>query len=104
MRPDTRASLGLPALPPEQAARIEAQQRALAGGHYMRWPTPDELLPEYEIPQWKHPQSLQGLDVVEFPPESAALHWNLAIEDAKRDERKDADCMDAAERREWMRL
>ncbi len=79
MTPATRAQLGLPPLPAEQAARIEAQQRDLAAGRYMRWPTPDELLPDYVAPQ-----SLQGLDVVEIPPESARLHWNLAVAEAER--------------------
>ena len=104
MSPNTWKSLGFPALRPDQAKRTEDQGRALAGGNYMRWPTPDELLPDYVVQQWTPPQSLQGLDVVEIPPESATLHWNLAIADAKRDERKDADCMDAFERREWVRL
>lgn len=84
MTPATRKALGLPALPPEQAARIEAQQRQLAAGRYMRWPTPDELLPDHKAPKWTPPQALQGLDVVEIPPESARLHWNLAIAEAER--------------------
>lgn len=38
MTPATRAALGLVPLPPEQAARIEAQARELAAGRFARWP------------------------------------------------------------------
>lgn len=84
MTPATRAALGLPPLPPEQAARIEAQQRALAGGRYMRWPTCDELLPDYPPRQPAPANALPGLDVIELPAETATLHWNLAVLRARR--------------------
>lgn len=38
MTPATRAALGLPPLPPQQAARIQAQHRALCAGLGPRWP------------------------------------------------------------------
>ena len=103
MSPDTRNALGLVPLPAEQAARIEAQQRALAAGNYARWPEHAELLPSFNYTPTVAPLTPLP-EVTEYPPESAALHWNLAIEDAKRDELMDADCMDAFERREWVRL
>jgi hypothetical protein len=83
MSPDTRARLGLPALPLEQAASIEAQQRALAGGHYMRWPEHAELLPSFNYTPTVAPLTPLP-EVTEYPPESAALHWNLAIAEADR--------------------
>lgn len=39
MTPATRAALGLSPLPPQQAARIQAQHRALCAGLGPRWPT-----------------------------------------------------------------
>lgn len=38
MTPATRAALGLPPLPEDQAAHIEAQANSLAAGQYARWP------------------------------------------------------------------
>lgn len=97
MSPATREALGLVPLPAEQAARIEAQQRALAAGEYARWP---DGIHHLELP--RTPQ----IEAVELDPDSGWAQWDLAVKlaDAKRDERKDADCMEAAERREWVRL
>jgi len=97
MSPDTRNALGLVPLPAEQAARIEAQQRALAAGNYARWPAGLEHVALQRTPP---------IEAVELDPDSGWAQWDLAVKlaDAKRDERRDAECMEALERREWVRL
>ena len=97
MSPQTRKALGLAPLPPEQAARIEAQQRALAAGEYARWP---DGIHHLELPR------TPPIEAVELDPDSGWAQWDLAVKlaDAKRDERRDAECMEALERREWVRL
>ena len=97
MSPDTRNALGLVPLPAEQAARIEAQQRALAAGEYARWP---DGIHHLELPR------TPPIEAVELDPDSGWAQWDLAVKlaDAKRDERNDADCMEAFDRREWVRL
>lgn len=49
MNQTTRQALGLPPLPADQAARIEAQARDLASGRYMRWPEATAHLPDLTL-------------------------------------------------------
>ncbi|MBP8101111.1 MAG: hypothetical protein KAY54_04420 [Burkholderiaceae bacterium] len=71
MTPATRHALGLVPLPDEQAARIEAQQRALQAGQYARWPAGLQHL---------HSLRLTPLpDVAELPEDSAWAQWDLAV-------------------------
>lgn len=60
MTPATRAALGLCPLPPQQAARIQAQHRALCAGLGPRWPAG---LPTYQQPasaQHSTPSATRG--------------------------------------------
>ncbi|MBK8772771.1 MAG: hypothetical protein IPM06_20405 [Rhizobiales bacterium] len=81
MTPTTRQALGLPALPADQAARIEAQARDLASGRYMRWPEATALLPD--LPDLTLlPAGLQRtplIEAVELDPDSGWAQWDLAV-------------------------
>lgn len=75
MTPATRARLGLVPLPPEQAARVEAQQRLLATGQCLRWPAGLhhlELAPA-GISRTPLPEA------VELDPDSGWAQWDLAV-------------------------
>lgn len=98
MSPQTWQDLGFPALRQDQADRVQAQQRAIAAGQYPKWPESAERLEMI--------QRTPLPEAVELDPDSGWAQWDLAVKlaDAKRDERNDADCMEAAERREWVRL
>lgn len=98
MSPQTWQDLGFPALRQYQADRVQAQQRAIAAGQYPKWPEAAERLEMIRRTQLP--------EAVELDPDSGWAQWDLAVKlaDATRDERKDADCMDAFERREWVRL
>lgn len=71
MTPATRTALGLVPLPEDQAARIQAQQRALAAGQYARWPAGLDLL---------HRQHAIPLpEAVELDDDSGWMQWDLAV-------------------------
>lgn len=71
MTPATRTALGLVPLPEDQAARIEAQQRALQAGQYARWPAGLHHL---------HRPHLTPLpEAVELDADSGWAQWDLAV-------------------------
>lgn len=70
MTPATRQSLGLVPLPPEQAARVEAQHKLLCCGHGPRWP---EGLQHLTPPRTPLPEA------VELDPDSGWAQWDLAV-------------------------
>ena len=73
MTPATRAALGLVPLPPEQAARIEAQARDLAAGRFARWP---EGLQHLQ-PMVPVGEAVELVD--EDGPDSGWMQWDLAV-------------------------
>ena len=78
MSPATRAALGLVPLPPEQAARIEAQARDLAAGRYARWPEGlQHLTPLIPVGE--------AVELADDDTDSGWMQWDLAtrLGDAK---------------------
>jgi hypothetical protein len=83
MTPATRQALGLPALPADQAARIDAQARDLASGRYMRWPEATAHLPDLTLLPAGLPRTPLP-EAIELDPDSGWAQWDLAVRLADR--------------------
>ena len=75
MTPATRQQLGLNPLPPDQAARIQAQHAALLAGQGARWPTGlvQPTTPRPAITAAEPPLSVAETDILVIGGGSAGL-------------------------------
>lgn len=78
MNQTTRQALGLPPLPADQAARIEAQARDLASGRYMCWPEATAHLPDLTLLPAGLPRTPLP-EAVELDFDSGWVQWDLAV-------------------------